>query len=85
VIHCIYCQSHSQCSETFYRKEVESGINSEPSKTAEEKLQMVELLKRLEQQSQEDDQTLLETDDDMNEDAASDLAQRLGGMDISRP
>lgn len=83
MIHCIYCQSHSQCSETFYRKEVESGINSEPSKTAEEKLKMVELLKRLEQQSQEDDQNLLEIDD-VDEDAAADLAQRLGAMDISR-
>ncbi|KIM90558.1 hypothetical protein PILCRDRAFT_812311 [Piloderma croceum F 1598] len=80
---CFRSESHSQCSETFYRKEVESGINSEPSKTAEEKLKMMELLKRLEKQSQEDDQNLLETDDDVDEDAAVDLAQRLGDMDIN--
>jgi hypothetical protein len=77
-------QSHLQCSETFYRKEVEIGINSEPSKTAQEKLKMMELLKRLEQQSQEDDPSPLETDDDTDGDADADLAQRLSDMDLSK-
>jgi hypothetical protein len=46
---------------------------------------MMELLKRLEKESQEDDQNLLETDDDVDEDAAADLAHRLGAMDICGP
>jgi hypothetical protein len=46
---------------------------------------MMELLKRLEKESQEDDQNLLETDDDVDEDATADLAHRLGAMDICGP
>lgn len=68
----------------FYRKEVETGIRSEPSKSAEEKRKMMELLKRLEEQSQEDDDmNPFESDDD--EDTGDNLAQRLDGMDIGIP
>ncbi|KAF7969456.1 hypothetical protein HWV62_27299 [Athelia sp. TMB] len=65
--------------KTFYRKEVESGIHSEPSKSAVEKMKMMELLKRLEQESVEEDLSLLENDDD---DDDNDLVQRLEGVDL---
>ena len=74
-------QSHSRCSETFYRKEVETGIQSQQSKSAEEKLKMIELLKRLEEESQEDDLNLLEEDGEEVH-PNDDLAQRLNGLDI---
>jgi hypothetical protein len=74
-------QPHSQCSETFYRKEVETGIQSEPSKSAEEKLKMMEVLKRLEEKSGEDDLNFFEEEDE-DMDTSDDLAQRLSGLDI---
>ena len=77
-----YIQSHSQCSETFYRKEVQTSINSEPSRSADEKLKMMELLKRIEQQSQEDHPNL---DEGMEEDDDADLTQRFADMDIGKP
>lgn len=76
-------QSHSQCSETFYRKEVETGIQSEPSKSNEEKMKMMELLKRLEHQSSEEDPNLFEEDDDEADDE-TDLAQRLDAVDMGK-
>ena len=46
---------------------------------------MMELLKRLEHQSQGDETNLLEIEDeDASEDAEAGLAQRLSGMDISK-
>jgi hypothetical protein len=78
-------QTHTQCSETFYRNEVEKSINSEPLRSAEEKLKMMELLKRLEQQSHEDGPNLLDDDDDADEHTDDDLAHRMGGTDISKP
>lgn len=64
---------------------METGIKCEPSKSAEERLKMMELLKRLEHQSQGDETNLLEIEDeDASEDAEAGLAQRLSGMDISK-
>lgn len=60
---------------------METGIQIEPSKSAEEKMKMMDLLKRLEQESTEENPNLLEEDDDDDED----LAQRLDGMDIGEP
>lgn len=76
-------QSHSQCSETFYRKEVESDIRTEPSKTAQERMRMMELLKRFEEESVEDD-PLDEDDHDDDEDEEDELAKRLRNVDISQ-
>lgn len=78
---CFRSEAHSQCSETFYRKEVETGIHSEPTKSAEEKMKMLELLKRLEQQSLEEDQDLLEGNES-DGDVDADLAQRIGDVDF---
>jgi hypothetical protein len=44
---------------------------------------MMELLKRLEEQSRDDDLNPFETDEDEDDEHASDdLAHRLGGLDI---
>lgn len=58
---------------------MESGIQAEPSKSTAEKMQMMELLKRLEKESAEEDPNMLEEDEEDEED---DLAQRLEGMDL---
>ncbi|KZP30636.1 hypothetical protein FIBSPDRAFT_814946 [Athelia psychrophila] len=79
---CFRSEAHSQCSETFYRKEVESGIQAEPSKSTAEKMQMMELLKRLEKESAEEDPNMLEESEEDEEDDEDDLAQRLEGMDL---
>lgn len=71
-------QGHSQCSETFYRKEVESGIQAEPSKSIAERMQMMQLLERLDKECGEQDipeQYEYEEDEDG-------LAQRLEGLDL---
>ncbi|KAK7019915.1 hypothetical protein R3P38DRAFT_2971182 [Favolaschia claudopus] len=74
---CFRSPVHSQCSETFYKKEVESDIRAEPSKSASERQRMLELLKRFEEESS--------TQDDLNsedEDKESDLARRLKNVDL---
>ncbi|EIN09663.1 hypothetical protein PUNSTDRAFT_143152 [Punctularia strigosozonata HHB-11173 SS5] len=75
---CFRSDSHAECSEAFYRKEIESDISGTPSKTADERRQMMELLKRFEEDSQQDDDLTLDLDD---EDENS-LAARLGHLDI---
>ncbi|KII87478.1 hypothetical protein PLICRDRAFT_664480 [Plicaturopsis crispa FD-325 SS-3] len=75
---CFRSEAHAQCSETFYRKEVESDIHSEPSKTTEERLKMMEMLKRFEQDSAEDDIDALADNDD-----ETDLSRRLANVDLS--
>ena len=69
-----YPQSHSQCSESFYKKEVELEIKSQPSKTPQERLKMMELLKKFEE---EDAELASENQSD-----ADDLAARLEGVNI---
>ena len=76
---CFRSEAHSQCSETFYRKQVETDIHSEPSKSAEEKMKMLQLLKRLEQQSLEEDQDFLEENESDGDDG---LARRIGDVDF---
>jgi acetyl-CoA carboxylase beta subunit len=69
-------KSHSSCSETFYKKEVELDIKSAPSKTSHERLKMMELLKKFEE---ENAGTGLE--DDEQEDG-DDLVRRFQGVDL---
>ncbi|KAF5336161.1 hypothetical protein D9611_006356 [Ephemerocybe angulata] len=73
---CFRSEAHSQCSETFYKKEIETGIQSEPTKSAQERMQMLDLLKRFEEESAEDAEAL-EADAD-----ESDLAQRFAAVDL---
>ncbi|KIJ59233.1 hypothetical protein HYDPIDRAFT_101098 [Hydnomerulius pinastri MD-312] len=79
---CFRSEAHSQCSETFYRKEIETGIKTESSKTAEERVKMLELLKRMEERNAEEDEAMLMGSDEEDEEGDG-LARRLAGMDIS--
>ncbi|EIW79088.1 hypothetical protein CONPUDRAFT_145257 [Coniophora puteana RWD-64-598 SS2] len=79
---CFRSETHSQCSEGFYRKEIESGIKNESSRSAEERMKMLELLKRVEDQSLEDGMEILGGDEDDEDDEADDLAKRLDGIDL---
>lgn len=74
-------QSHSQCSETFYRKEIEVGIKSGSSKSDEDKNKMLELLKRMEDESAADEIGLFHADEENEEDS---LANRFSGIDICK-
>ena len=70
-------KAHNQCSETFYKKEIETEIKAEPSKNIQERQRMMDLLKKFEEESVAD-QTLLENE---NEDT-SDLERRFGAVDL---
>ncbi|KAJ7757080.1 hypothetical protein B0H16DRAFT_1721544 [Mycena metata] len=76
---CFRSEAHSQCSETFYKKEVESDIRAEPSKTAQERQRMLELLKRFEEDSAAQGELGLEGEAEDDED---DLARRLQSVDL---
>ncbi|EKM50170.1 uncharacterized protein PHACADRAFT_32993 [Phanerochaete carnosa HHB-10118-sp] len=73
-------KTHADCSEAFYRKEVETDIHTTPSKTAEERQKMMELLKRFEEDALNDDQAPLGDSDSDEED--DDLASKLESMDL---
>jgi len=79
---CFRSEAHYQCSETFYRKEIQTSIETKSSKTHEERQKMLELLKRLEEQTQEEDSSLLRDQDGSDSDS-SDLVSRFSGVDIS--
>ncbi|KAF7292820.1 hypothetical protein MIND_01180900 [Mycena indigotica] len=71
---CFRSQAHSQCSETFYKKELEDGIRGQPSKTAQERQQMLELLKRFEEESAEQE--------GLEEDYDDEVSQRFMSLDL---
>ncbi|KAJ7057137.1 hypothetical protein C8F01DRAFT_1211213 [Mycena amicta] len=73
---CFRSQAHSQCSETFYKKELEDDIRGEPSKTAQERQQMLQLLKRFEEESAEQDEVEAEEVED------SDFLTRFQDLDL---
>ncbi|KAG1850705.1 hypothetical protein F4604DRAFT_1808446 [Suillus subluteus] len=79
---CFRSEAHSQCSEAFYRKEIQTSIETKSSKTHEEREKMLELLKRLEEQTQEEDSSLLRDQDESDSDS-NDLVSRFAGVDIS--
>ena len=72
-------QSHSRCSETFYRKEIEIGVKSQSSKSEGDRNQIIEFLKRIEDQGATDDDGLFHHSDEENEDS---LAHRFSAIDI---
>jgi hypothetical protein len=74
--HVLRFQGHNQCSEGFYRDQIQSDIKTAPSATAQERLKMMELLKRFEESSAE------EADLDDGGDGEDGLAQRLKGIDL---
>lgn len=79
---CFRSEAHSQCSEAFYRKEIQTGIETKSSKTHEERNKMLELLKRLEEQTQEEDNSVLRDQDESDSDS-NDLVARFADVDIS--
>ncbi|KAF8757824.1 neurogenesis [Rhizoctonia solani] len=66
---CYRAEAHSACTETFYKAALVEEIKSEPARPTEEKQQMLELLKRFEEESIEEE----------GSDEEDDLALRLEG------
>ncbi|KAJ7576895.1 hypothetical protein C8J56DRAFT_373722, partial [Mycena floridula] len=75
---CFRSPSHSECSESFYKKEIQSGIQSEPSKSAAERLKMMELLKRFEEDTAGSEDLILEEEVD----EVSDIAKKFQTVDL---
>jgi len=73
-------KAHNQCSEGFYKKEIESNIHGEPSRSAQERQRMMELLRKFEAESM--DQPSLSDDDDDDGGEPSDLADRFEAVDL---
>ncbi|RPD65186.1 hypothetical protein L226DRAFT_501974 [Lentinus tigrinus ALCF2SS1-7] len=80
---CFRSEKHAECSESFYRKEVELDVKNAPSASGEEKRRMMDLLKRFEEDSL-DDSPLLEDsgNDDDDDDDRDDLQRRLQNIDL---
>ncbi|TFK74959.1 hypothetical protein BDN72DRAFT_892650 [Pluteus cervinus] len=81
---CFRNESHAQCSEVFYKKEVELDIETGPSKTVEERERMMDILRKFENANQEEDPESFyaEGDDSNDETAALDLARKLGSINL---
>ena len=74
-------QKHGECSESFYRKEVELDVKNAPSANVEEKRRMMELLQRFEEDSL-DDSPLLGGSDNEDDDDEDGLHHRLQNVDL---
>ncbi|KAL5537178.1 hypothetical protein ACEPAF_1001 [Sanghuangporus sanghuang] len=74
---CFRSNEHSQCSEAFYKHQLESEIRTQPSASTEERRRMLEMLKQFEQEGVDED--LLEGEEENGDD---NLAERLGGIDL---
>ena len=74
-------QKHGDCSESFYRKEVEIDVTTAPSASTEEKRRMMELLKRFEEDSL-DDSPLLDDSDNEDDDGVDGLQRRMQNVDL---
>ena len=73
-----YEQAHSQCTESFYRKAVEDQIRTEPNSTVEDRRQMMEMLKRLE----EDNEGIIEGSAEDAEEGDLSLSSRLAQLNM---
>ncbi|KAI0363141.1 hypothetical protein BV20DRAFT_1007803 [Pilatotrama ljubarskyi] len=78
---CFRSEKHADCSESFYRKEVELDVKSAPSASVEEKRRMMDLLKRFEEDSL-DESPLLADSDNEDEEGTDDLHSRLQNLDL---
>ena len=74
---------HSRCSETFYRKEIETGIKSGSSRSGKDRNKMLELLKLIQEERAADEAALFHSSDGENEEDS--LVHRLSGIDICEP
>ena len=73
-------KAHNQCSEGFYKKEIESDIHGGPSRSAQERQQMMEVLKKFKEESM--DQPSLSDDDEDDGGQPLDLAKRFEAVDL---
>ncbi|KAK0217736.1 hypothetical protein IW262DRAFT_1274884 [Armillaria fumosa] len=70
---CFRSPAHSDCSETFYKNEIQRDVGANSKFKAEERLKMMEMLKRFEE---------MENDEDDNDDEDDGLAERFEGIDL---
>ena len=81
ILHCRQTHSgekaHNRCSENFYKREVESDIRAQPSKSANEQMKTLELLKKFEEETANDLEGVDSDDDDH-----LDIAQRFAGLNL---
>ncbi|KAG8841291.1 pre-tRNA nuclear export protein, partial [Tulasnella sp. 330] len=74
---------HTQCTESFYQREIEDQIRAGPSTSTDERRQMMELLKRFEEKGGSGDENDRSDDDDGDEDRTKEeLANKLQGIDL---
>jgi hypothetical protein len=78
--HGVAFQSHSLCSESFYRKEIEADIRTQAT---EERLKMLQLLKRFEEQNDEDDLGSSSEEEGETEQDTH-LARRFDGINLGK-
>ncbi|KAI6119256.1 hypothetical protein EV401DRAFT_1861758 [Pisolithus croceorrhizus] len=77
---CFRSETHAQCSETFYRKEITSGGGLDSSKTTEEREKILGILKRLDDEGLQDHDEFSRVGDEDDDDEG--LEKRLAGLDI---
>ncbi|KAK0446904.1 hypothetical protein EV421DRAFT_2033950 [Armillaria borealis] len=70
---CFRSPAHANCSETFYKNEIQRDVGANPNLKAEERLKMMEMLKRFEE---------MENEEDDNDDEDDGLAERFEGIDL---
>ncbi|KAG8980950.1 hypothetical protein FRB90_007394, partial [Tulasnella sp. 427] len=74
-------EAHSQCTEPFYKREVEDQIRTAPATSIAEKKRMMEMLQRFEEDSRDDDLAGSDEENDLSDDE-DDLAKKLEGVDL---
>ncbi|KAG8868598.1 pre-tRNA nuclear export protein, partial [Tulasnella sp. 331] len=78
-----FSEVHTQCTESFYQREIEDQIRAGPSTSTDERRQMMELLKRFEEKGGSGDENDRSDDDDGDEDRTKEeLANKLQGIDL---
>ncbi|KAJ4500171.1 hypothetical protein C8R41DRAFT_914665 [Lentinula lateritia] len=79
---CFKSPAHTSCSQAFYKKQIAADVHSESSsKSTEERLKMMEILKRFEENNIEQDELVGEDKDDSEEE--DDLERRFSAIDIA--
>ncbi|GAV98705.1 zinc finger hit domain-containing protein 2-like [Lentinula edodes] len=79
---CFKSPAHTNCSQAFYKKQIEADVRSESSsKSAEERLKMMEILKRFEENNMEQDELVGEDED--NSEGEDNFERRFSAIDIA--
>ncbi|KAG7443578.1 uncharacterized protein BT62DRAFT_874863, partial [Guyanagaster necrorhizus] len=68
---CFRSPAHGDCSETFYKNEIQRDVGADQNLKAEERIKMMEMLKRFEAMENKED-----------EDGVDGLAERFEGIDL---